>query len=119
MSTKHMQFNDLVNKAIEVREAYKKYEKNVLGKTWSKENFAEGLVGDVGDLMKLIMAKEGLRKTKNVDEKLAHELSDCLWSIIMLAKLYDINLEESFMKNMDEIKVHVENKTSTRLNRSK
>ena len=98
-----MQFNDLIRKAKEVRQVYERYEKDVLGKTWNRENIAEGLVGDVGDLMKLVMAKEGLRQIDNVDEKLAHELSDCLWSIIMLAELYDIDLERSFLKTMDEI----------------
>jgi NTP pyrophosphatase (non-canonical NTP hydrolase) len=105
-----MQFQELVNKAVEVRNVYEQYEKNTFGKTWSKENFAEGLVGDIGDLMKLIMAKEGIREIENVDEKLAHELSDCLWSIIMLAKLYNVNLEESFVKNMDTMKTYIEKK---------
>ena len=105
-----MQFSDLVNKAIGVRKVFEQYEKSVLGKTWSKENFAEGLVGDVGDLMKLVMAKEGLRKIKNVDEKLAHELSDCLWSIIVLAELYDIDLESSFIKTMDELEADIKSK---------
>lgn len=99
-----MEFKNLVSKALEVRKAYEKYEIDTLGKKWTKENFAEGLVGDVGDLMKLIMAKEGVRRIDNVDEKLAHELSDCLWSIIMLAELYGVNLEEAFMKNMEELK---------------
>lgn len=98
-----MQFNNLIQKAKEVRQAYERYEKDVLGKTWNRENIAEGLVGDVGDLMKLVMAKEGLRQIDNVDEKLAHELSDCLWSIIILAELYGVDLEQSFMKTMDEI----------------
>ena len=102
-----MQFNELINKAKEVREALLQYEKNTLGKTWTRSNIAEGLVGDVGDLMKLVMAKEGLRKIKDVDKKLAHELSDCLWSIIILAELYDINLEKSYIKTMKEIKTHI------------
>jgi len=105
-----MQFNELVNKAIETRNAYDKINKTEFGKVWSKEHFAQGLVGDVGDLMKIIMAKEGVKQIENADEKLAHELSDCLWSIIILAKLYDINLEESFIKNMDKINAHIQSK---------
>lgn len=63
----------------------------------------EGFVGDVGDLTKLIMAKEGLREVENVDEKLTHELSDCLWSILVFADKYNVNLEDSFMKTMAEV----------------
>lgn len=105
-----MQFKDLVNRAIETRRTYAEYEKIKFGKTWSKANFAEGFVGDVGDLMKLIMAKEGVREIENVDEKIAHELSDCLWSIIMLAELYGIDLENSFMKTMDVLQADIERK---------
>jgi hypothetical protein len=39
-------------------------------------------VGDVGDLMKLVMAKEGAREIQDVDEKLQHELAACLWSVL-------------------------------------
>lgn len=52
-----MQFKDLIQKAKEVHQSYERYEKDVLGKSWSRENIAERLVEDVGDLMKLVMAK--------------------------------------------------------------
>jgi NTP pyrophosphatase (non-canonical NTP hydrolase) len=67
----------------------------------------EGFVGDVGDLMKIIMAKEGVREMDNIDEKLKHELSDCLWSVIVLADKYGVNLEESFMKTMDDLEKRI------------
>ena len=60
-----------------------------------------GFVGDVGDLSKIILAKHGLRDMEDVDEKLAHELSDCLWSILVLASKYSIDLPNEFMKTMD------------------
>lgn len=107
-----MQFKDLVVKALEVKAAYDRYNQATIGKAWSREHVAEGFVGDVGDLMKLIMAKEDLRYVEKVDEKLAHELSDCLWSIIVLAKLYDIDLENSFMKTMDRLKTNIDRKLS-------
>lgn len=107
-----MQFKDLVVKAMQVKSAYDKYNQATTGKAWSRENVAEGLVGDMGDLMKLVMTKEGLRHISQVDEKLAHELSDCLWSIIVLAELYDVDLEQSFIKTMDELEADVESKLS-------
>ena len=63
----------------------------------------EGFVGDVGDLMKLTMSKAGIRNIEDVDNKLAHELSDCLWSILVLASKYNIDLEQAFMETMDEL----------------
>ena len=60
----------------------------------------QGFVVDVGDLMKLVMAKSGARPVDDPDRKLAHELSDCLWSVLVLAKLYDVNLEKEFLATM-------------------
>lgn len=107
-----MQLKDLTVKAMQVKTAYDKYNQATIGKVWSRENIAEGLVSDVGDLMKLVLTKQGLRNMDNVDEKLAHELSDCLWSIIILAESYDINLEKAFMKNMDELKNQIESSSN-------
>ncbi len=67
----------------------------------------QGFVGDVGDLMKLVMAKAGARPTTEVDRKLAHELADCLWSVLVLAKLYDVNLEKEFFATMNEIEAEL------------
>lgn len=106
-----MQFEDLVIKALEIKDVYGKYEEKTYGKRWTKENTAEGFIGDVGDLMKLVLAKQGVRQMEEVDKKIAHELSDCLWSIIVLAQFYDVDLESSFLQNMDELKSFIESKT--------
>lgn len=86
-----------------IRNRYAEQEKQLYGKEWSNEEIALGLVGDVGDLMKLVVAKEGMRKMDDIDEKLAHELSDCLWVLFVLAKKYGVNLEASFMKTMNSL----------------
>ena len=98
-----MDITELTKRAKEVREKYAELEKAKTGQSWSNLNIMEGFVGDVGDLMKIVMAKEGVRSGENVDEKLQHELADCLWSILVLADKYDIDLEKSFFKTMDEI----------------
>lgn len=71
----------------------------------------QGFVGDVGDLMKLVMAKSGVRTIPDTDRKLAHELSDCLWSVLVLARLYDVDLEKEFLRTMDEIEARVSSST--------
>ena len=48
------------------------------------------------------------RDIEDVDNKLAHELSDCLWSILVLAKKYDADLEASFLKTMDDLEKKIE-----------
>ena len=77
------------------------------GKEWTREQIAQGFVGDVRDLLKLVMAKEGTRNIENVDEKIAHELSDCLWSVIILADKYGVDLERSFQNTMNELEKRI------------
>jgi len=98
-----MQFQEVIERAKEVRAKYAELETKKYGKSWTPAQIAQGFVGDVGMLMKLVMAKEGVRDKDDVDAKLAHELADCLWSVIVLADAYGIDLEQSFHKTMDEL----------------
>lgn len=98
---------DLIRRAVEVREKYGKLELKKYGKKWTNSEIAQGFVGDLGDLMKIVMAKEGIRDIENVDEKLAHELADCLYSVFVLANNYGVDLEKSFLKTMDELEIRI------------
>jgi NTP pyrophosphatase (non-canonical NTP hydrolase) len=98
-----MDFAKISERALQVRQNFAAYEQRRTGRTWTREEIMQGFVVDVGDLMKLVMAKAGSRHVADVDQKLAHELSDCLWSILVLAKAYDIDLEKEFLKTMDEL----------------
>ncbi len=98
-----MKFEDLLNRAAEIRAKYDELNQKKRNVTWNNQDLMAGFVGDVGDLSKIIMAKNGLRAMDDVDKKLAHELSDCLWSILVLAKKFNIDIETEFMKTMDEL----------------
>ncbi|WP_438480789.1 MazG nucleotide pyrophosphohydrolase domain-containing protein [Oleiharenicola lentus] len=98
-----MDFSKISERAVEVRAAFATAERRKSGREWTREELMQGFVGDVGDLMKLVMAKAGARHIDDMDKKLAHELSDCLWSVLVLAKAYDIDLEKEFLKTMDEL----------------
>ena len=103
-----MTIEELQMRAMEIRSHYATLETRLYGKEWSTEEIALGLVGDVGDLMKLIVAKEGMRKIDDVDEKIAHELSDCLWVLLVLSKKYEVDLEASFLKTMDDLEQRIQ-----------
>lgn len=96
-----MEFSKIIERAKEVRALYAELEIKKYGKPWTSSQIAQGFVGDVGDLMKLVMSKEGIRDIDNVNEKIKHEISDCLWSIIILADKFNVDLENSFINNMD------------------
>jgi len=102
-----MEFQKLVERAIGIREQYAAHEKLLYGSPWSGEEIALGFVGDVGDLAKLIVAESGKRNIAKSKEKLAHELSDCLWSVIALSYIHEIDLERSFVNTMNELAQHL------------
>lgn len=102
-----MNLTELQKRALEIRKKYRKLEIKKEGKEWSNEKLVRGFLTDVQDLLKLIENKEDI-------EKISHELSDCLWSVLVLAKRFNINIEQSFLKNMDQL----EGKINKELERS-
>ena len=78
-------------RALEVREQYAAFEERTYGRQWSLQDLALGLVGDVGDLVKLVQAHEGVRAVRNARPALEHELADVLWSLLVIAKRRDVD----------------------------
>jgi NTP pyrophosphatase (non-canonical NTP hydrolase) len=98
-----MEFADLVEQARVVRQKYAAFEEGRYGRSWSREELMLGFLGDVGDLAKLVQGKEGVRPRDDLDAALAHELADCLWSVMVLAQAYDVDLESAFVQTMGEL----------------
>jgi NTP pyrophosphatase (non-canonical NTP hydrolase) len=102
-----VEFEALIDRALEIRRQYADLEPKTYGRSWTGEELALGFVGDVGDLVKLVMAASGVRHIPDARQKLAHELADCLWSIIVLADVFDVNLEQAFLQTMDELERYI------------
>jgi NTP pyrophosphatase (non-canonical NTP hydrolase) len=102
-----MEFQKIIDRALEIRKLYEAMEKQLYGSSWTSEEIALGFVGDVGDLAKLITAENGKRDIANSHEKLGHELADCLWSLIVLSKTHGIDLEKTFLTTMNELEQHL------------
>ena len=101
-----MELQAFIEKANEIKSLYAAQNQ----KQWGVQEYTQGLVGDVGDLAKLVLTKEGYRNIEDVDAKLAHEVSDCLWSVLVIASELGIDLEKEFFSNMDALKVKIESK---------
>ena len=100
-----MTYDDLVKTVMDTRKRFESFERKNVGKTWGKEEILVGLVTDVGDLARLVLAKEGFRAAgTDIDKAMRHELADCFWAIIVLAEKYNINLEEALMEMSDDIR---------------
>lgn len=94
---------ELQQRAQQIRQKYDELNKRDGRGTWNGMDYAAGLTSDVGELVELVMAKEGKRRGEDIDAKLKHELGDCLWSLLVIADHYGVNLEEAFNGTMDEL----------------
>jgi NTP pyrophosphatase (non-canonical NTP hydrolase) len=98
-----MKISELQKRAMEIRNKYSELNAKDGHNKWQGKDFMMGFVGDVGDLNKLVMAKENMRAIDDMDKKLEHELGDCLWSLLVLAENYDVDLEKAFLNTMNEL----------------
>jgi NTP pyrophosphatase (non-canonical NTP hydrolase) len=103
-----MDIEELQVQARRIRETYAQETARRYGRSWTSEEYMLGFLGDVGDLAKLVQGKAGVRPRDDLDEALAHELADCLWSILTLADCYDVDLEAAFIKTMQDIANHLD-----------
>lgn len=103
-----MEFKQLMQRALEIRKKYAEFEKERYGREWTTEELTLGFMKDMGDLARLVQASEGVRQVDDLDNAIGHELSDCMWSIIVLADKLGVDLEKAFIKTMDELDNHLE-----------
>jgi len=102
-----MELQKLVNRAMDLRKQYERKETELYGSPATEEEIAQGFLGDVNNLIKLIMAEHGKRTIANSKEKLEAQLAHCLWSVIVLSKMHNVDLEQSFMETMDRLENHL------------
>jgi NTP pyrophosphatase (non-canonical NTP hydrolase) len=102
-----MELQKLVNRAMDLRRQYEVKEKELYGTPATDEEIAQGLSGDVNNLIKLITAERGKRNIANSKVKLESQLAHCLWSVIVLAKMHNVDLGQSFMETMDRLENHL------------
>jgi len=102
-----MELQKLIHRALDLRTQYEKKEKQLYGAPSTDEDVAQGFQGDVNNLVKLVMAQHGKGAIVNSKEKLGPQLSHCLWSVLILANMYNVNLEQSFMETMDKLENHL------------
>lgn len=90
-------------RALEIRSLFDRRNLHQTGQRWTRQDLLLGFVGDVGDLAKLGIAHEGRRDIPDFQAKTAHELADCLWSLLVLADEYGVDLTQSFVDLCDNL----------------
>ena len=102
-----MELQKLINRAMGLRAQYEKKEKQLYGSPSTAGDIAQGFLGDVNNLLKLVNAPHDKREVMKSSEKLGSQLAHCLWSVIVLARMHNIDLEQSFMEAMDRLENHL------------
>ncbi len=102
-----MELQKLINRAMDLRNQYEKKEVELYGSPSTSEQIAEGLLGDVNNLIRFIRAEDGARTIASNKEKLDSQVAHCLWSVLVLARMHNIDLETSFMETMDRLESHL------------
>jgi hypothetical protein len=102
-----MEFQKLVNRALDLQRQYAEKEKELYGSPSTGERLAEGFLGDARNLQRMIAALPDRAPTAGGEEKVAALLAHCLWSVIVLAGMQGIDLETSFMETMDRLEAHL------------
>ena len=87
----------LQNRAMEIRRRYNQLERSRGKEPWDALQLAKGLKKDVSDLIAMLEISE-LEPIK-----VSHELADCLWSVLVLARKLDVDIERAFWTTMLEL----------------
>lgn len=98
-----MELDALSDQAMELRRRFAEAAQRQGRREWTADEVMQGFLVDVGDLMRLLMAKRGLRTAADVDRRLGHELADCLWSVLVLARLHGVDLGAEFQRMVNEV----------------
>jgi NTP pyrophosphatase (non-canonical NTP hydrolase) len=87
----------LEQRALEIRRKYDALNKSRDGQPWDALKLANGFKKDVSDLIDILQSK-----TPN-HRKLNHVLADCLWSVLVIARKLDIDIEKAFWTTMGDL----------------
>ena len=101
------ELKDLQYKALVIANHYDDYNRAKGRKSWDLNDYVDGLVGDVGDLMKAVMGARNRRDMENAEAKIEHELNDIMWSLLVIYKIFRLNPDQSFAEAMDVLEKRV------------
>lgn len=102
-----MELQKIIHRAMDLRRQYEKKETELYGTPSTSVEIAQGFAGDVNNLAKLALSEHGQHVIANSKEKLEAQLAHCLWSVVVIAQMHNINLETAFMEAMDRLENHL------------
>lgn len=87
----------LEQRAMEIRRKYDELERNRGHQPWNAAKLSRGFKKDVGELLTIVEQDVTDRK------KLSQELADSLYSVLVIARKLDVDIERLFWTRMGEL----------------
>lgn len=104
-----MDLQAAVDEALTVRAQFADFERRTYGREWTLSELVTGLATDVGDLARLVAAKQGIRpQPAELDAALAHEVTDCLWALFVIADAVGVDVPGAFDDGMRDLRTWLE-----------
>ena len=102
-----MELQKIIHRAMDLRRQYEIKEKELYGSPRTSLEIAQGFAGDVNNLAKLVMSEHGQHVIAHSKEKLEAQLAHCLWSVVVIAQMHNVDLATAFMEAMDRLENHL------------
>lgn len=102
---KYMNFNEIVERSVQIRKLYHNLEKIHHEKEWTVEEDALAFLTDAGLVGRLTMSDQGRWPSNGYTKsELQHKLGECIWWVIVLAERMDIDISyalETFLSKTE------------------
>jgi NTP pyrophosphatase (non-canonical NTP hydrolase) len=99
-------FDDIINRSLEIRKKYHELEVQHHGSEWSVEEDALAFLTDAGLVGRNIMSQQQRWPKADSQSELEHKLGESIWWLIVLAKRTDIDIKtamENFLSKTEKL----------------
>lgn len=99
-------FDDIINRSLEIRKKYHELEVQHHGSEWSVEEDALAFLTDAGLVGRNIMSQQQRWPKADSQSELEHKLAESIWWLIVLAKRTDIDIKaamENFLSKTEKL----------------
>jgi NTP pyrophosphatase (non-canonical NTP hydrolase) len=99
-------FDDIINRSLEIRKKYHELEVQHHGSEWSVEEDALAFLTDAGLVGRNIMSQQQRWPKANSQSELEHKLGESIWWLIVLANRTDIDIKaamENFLSKTEKL----------------
>jgi len=98
-----MDLDNMISEGLRIRQKYDDWAVKNNVRKWGLLERTTGLVTDIGELTEYVMVHMGYRGGENNQEKLKHEICDCIYSLICIADYVGVDIKKEFPNLIEEL----------------